>query len=41
MLEQKKNVANKGESVGVRRLHDLMESGKENDFKIGPNLWAG
>ncbi|NEU32157.1 LLM class flavin-dependent oxidoreductase [bacterium LRH843] len=41
VLEQKNDEAYKGESVGVRRLHELMESGKENNFKIGPNLWAG
>jgi alkanesulfonate monooxygenase len=31
----------KGDSVGAKRLHQLMESSKENNFKIGPNLWAG
>lgn len=40
-LEQKKSMANKGESVGVKRLYDLMESGKDNNFVIGPNIWAG
>ena len=27
--------------LGVKRLHALMENAKEDDFKIGPNLWAG
>ncbi|ALC80257.1 MULTISPECIES: LLM class flavin-dependent oxidoreductase [Bacillus] len=30
-----------GDSTGVKRLHQLMEQGKENNFIIGPNLWAG
>ncbi len=41
LLEQKKKEAYGGESVGVRRLHQLMESGKDRNFIIGPNLWAG
>lgn len=41
MFEQKKEVSKKGEAVGVKRLYDLMENSKENDFIIGPNIWAG
>lgn len=41
IFAQKNDEAYKGESVGVRRLHELMESGKDNNFTIGPNLWAG
>lgn len=41
ILEQKSNMTAKGDSIGVKRLHQLMEEGKENNFKIGPNLWAG
>lgn len=41
LLNEKKQATAKGDSVGVKRLHQLMEEGRENDFKIGPNLWAG
>ncbi|WP_338448892.1 LLM class flavin-dependent oxidoreductase [Niallia oryzisoli] len=41
LLEKKSEMTVKGDSVGVKRLHHLMESGKDNNFKIGPNLWAG
>lgn len=41
VLKQKRNIATKGESIGVKRLHELMEKSKEKQFKIGPNLWAG
>lgn len=41
VLEQKRQIAAKGDSIGVKRLHQLMESGKDHQFKIGPNLWAG
>lgn len=40
-LENKNELSKKGEAVGVKRLHALMENAKENDYKIGPNLWAG
>lgn len=40
-LEHKQTLSTKGEAVGVKRLHELMENAKENNFKIGPNLWAG
>ena len=30
-----------GEAQGVKRLHNLMEQAKENNFVLGPNLWAG
>ena len=40
-LEHKNNLNKNGEAVGVKRLHQLMANAKENDFKIGPNLWAG
>ena len=30
-----------GEAQGVKRLHSLMEQAKDNNFVIGPNLWAG
>ncbi|WP_068672222.1 LLM class flavin-dependent oxidoreductase [Oceanobacillus sp. Castelsardo] len=41
LLNDKREATAKGESIGVKRLHQLMEGGKENNFKIGPNLWAG
>lgn len=41
LLEKKGELTAKGDSDGVKRLHQLMESGKENNFRIGPNLWAG
>ncbi len=41
MFEQKKEVSKKGEAVGVKRLYNLMEESKDNDFIIGPNIWAG
>lgn len=40
-LEFKNGLNTNGEAVGVKRLHHLMEDSKENNFKIGPNLWAG
>lgn len=40
-LQHKNNLNKNGEAVGVKRLHQLMANAKENDFKIGPNLWAG
>ncbi|GGP12983.1 LLM class flavin-dependent oxidoreductase [Oceanobacillus neutriphilus] len=41
LLNEKSDAASKGESIGVKRLHQLMEDGRKNNFKIGPNLWAG
>ncbi len=41
LLNEKNAATAKGESIGVKRLHQLMEDGRENNFKIGPNLWAG
>ncbi|WP_318503393.1 LLM class flavin-dependent oxidoreductase [Bacillus sp. T3] len=41
LLEKKGEMTETGDSVGVKRLHQLMKSGKDHDFKIGPNLWAG
>ena len=38
---KKMNLSKNGEAVGLKRLHELMENAKDNDFKIGPNLWAG
>ncbi|MEH7070885.1 LLM class flavin-dependent oxidoreductase [Priestia megaterium] len=40
-LESKKKFRLKDESVGHKRLEDLMQESKEKDFIIGPNLWAG
>lgn len=40
-LDQKNELSNKGEAIGIKRLHSLMENSKDNNFKIGPNLWAG
>ncbi|PAE94674.1 LLM class flavin-dependent oxidoreductase [Shouchella clausii] len=40
-LEQKQQDRAKGDSVGVNRLHDLMEASRKDNFVIGPNLWAG
>ena len=40
-LNEKEAATAKGESIGVKRLHQLMEEGRKNNFKIGPNLWAG
>lgn len=39
--EQKKHLSQRGEAVGVKRLHSLMADSAENNYKIGPNLWAG
>ncbi|MFP3490901.1 alkanesulfonate monooxygenase, partial [Staphylococcus sp. SIMBA_130] len=33
LLNEKKQATAKGYSVGVKRLHQLMEEGRENDFK--------
>ncbi|MCT1902573.1 LLM class flavin-dependent oxidoreductase [Oceanobacillus sojae] len=41
LLNEKNDATAKGESIGVKRLHQLMEDGRKNNFKIGPNLWAG
>ncbi|KMY51562.1 LLM class flavin-dependent oxidoreductase [Peribacillus loiseleuriae] len=41
VLKHKNEQSVSGDSEGVKRLHQLMKSGKENQFKIGPNLWAG
>lgn len=40
-LDHKNELSKNGEAVGVKRLHELMVNAKENDYKIGPNLWAG
>lgn len=40
-LEQKQTDRKKGDSEGVRRLHDLMENSRESNFLLAPNLWAG
>ena len=40
-FEQKNELSKNGEAVGLKRLHALMENAKDDDFKIGPNLWAG
>lgn len=41
IFEQKKQVSTKGEAVGVKRLFNLMEKSKDDDFIIGENIWAG
>jgi alkanesulfonate monooxygenase len=41
IIKKKAELAEKGDSIGAKRLHQLMEKGKDNHFKIGPNLWAG
>ncbi|ALF08856.1 LLM class flavin-dependent oxidoreductase [Parageobacillus thermoglucosidasius] len=41
ILAKKEEMIAKGDSIGAKRLHQLMESSKERNFKIGPNLWAG
>ncbi|MCI1593587.1 MAG: LLM class flavin-dependent oxidoreductase [Heyndrickxia oleronia] len=41
VLEKKEELIVKGDSIGAQRLHQLMKNSKENNFKIGPNLWAG
>ena len=41
VLEKKRQSFTKGDSVGVKRLHQLMLESKDRDFRIGPNLWAG
>jgi alkanesulfonate monooxygenase len=40
-IQKKEEESLKGESVGMKRLHQLMESSRDRDFRIGPNLWAG
>lgn len=40
-LKQKDDLSKNGEAVGVKRLHDLMTKSKDDNFVIGPNLWAG
>lgn len=40
-LENKNELNEKGEAVGVKRLHQLMVNSKYKNFKIGTNLWAG
>lgn len=29
------------QSIGEKRLHELMEASRSDNFRIGPNLWAG
>ncbi|MBO0997475.1 LLM class flavin-dependent oxidoreductase [Bacillus sp. SD075] len=41
VLQKKGEMTSKEDSVGAKRLHQLMESGIEKNFKIGANLWAG
>ncbi len=41
VIQKKAEASDKGESVGLKRLHQLMLDSKENHFRIGPNLWAG
>ncbi|KKI90499.1 alkanesulfonate monooxygenase [Bacillus sp. SA1-12] len=41
IVQNKAKMMAKGDSVGVKRLHQLMEKYKDNNFRIGPNLWAG
>lgn len=40
-IQKKEEESNKGESVGMKRLHQLMESSRDRNFRIGPNLWTG
>lgn len=41
VLEKKRESFTKGDSVGMKRLHQMMLNSRDNDFRIGPNLWAG
>lgn len=41
VIQKKAEASDKGESVGLKRLHQLMLDSKENHFRIGLNLWAG
>ncbi|MGZ0087222.1 LLM class flavin-dependent oxidoreductase [Caldibacillus thermoamylovorans] len=38
---KKDELIQKGDSVGAKRLHELMKTSAERRFQIGPNLWAG
>jgi alkanesulfonate monooxygenase len=41
-IEKKAEFVNKrDESIGDRRLQQLMDQSRDNGFRIGPNLWAG
>ncbi|UAC48153.1 LLM class flavin-dependent oxidoreductase [Bacillus aquiflavi] len=40
LAEKHKSTLTSG-AVGVNRLHKLMIQSKENNFVIGPNIWAG
>lgn len=41
VIEEKKEAMKQIDSVGVRRLYDLMESSKDNHYFIDENIWAG
>lgn len=41
VLKSKEDANVIDESVGHKRLVDLMENSRKDNFKIGPNLWAG
>ncbi|MDI3257904.1 MAG: LLM class flavin-dependent oxidoreductase [Kyrpidia sp.] len=41
IIESKKRAGAADESVGHKRLTDLMEHARERRFWLGPNLWAG
>jgi len=41
VIQLKNQATEKGESIGQKRLHQLMLDSQERDFRIGPNLWAG
>ncbi|MED4917485.1 MULTISPECIES: LLM class flavin-dependent oxidoreductase [Geobacillus] len=38
---KKDELIQKGDSVGAKRLHELMTTSAKQRFQIGPNLWAG
>jgi len=40
-IQQKEEESRNADSVGMKRLHQLMKESRERQFRIGPNLWAG
>ncbi|MFO7263761.1 MAG: alkanesulfonate monooxygenase [Bacillaceae bacterium G1] len=40
-IQLKDEESRHSDSVGMKRLHRLMQSSRDRQFRIGPNLWAG
>lgn len=40
-IRQKEEESRNADSVGMKRLHQLMKESCDRGFRLGPNLWAG